>query len=104
MSQGCDMTKIKENLYIGGHEAAEMAIDLGFTIILTVDIVLPSSFESLVSLSVYPSQWHLNGFICRGVSTFTLLMKKTRIFYLIFPQLSTSYKVLLRNGQLVPDS
>jgi len=41
------MSQVFKNLYIGGIEAAEVAVDLGFSSVLTLDTVLPSSTPAL---------------------------------------------------------
>ena len=48
LSQDVDISQVYKNLYIGGIEAAEVAADLGFSSVLTLDTVLPSSTHSLV--------------------------------------------------------
>ena len=52
MSQSCDVSQISENLFIGGLEAAELAMELKFTSMLTVDIALPSTAAALVSFII----------------------------------------------------
>ena len=48
LSQDVDMSQVYKNLYIGGIEAAEVSVDLGFSSVLTLDTVLPSSTPALV--------------------------------------------------------
>ena len=48
LSQDVDMSQVYKNLYISGIEAAEVAVDLGFSSVLTLDTVLPSSTPALV--------------------------------------------------------
>ena len=52
MSQSCDVSQISENLFIGGLEAAELAMELKFTSMLTVDIALPFTAAALVSIII----------------------------------------------------
>ena len=53
MSQSCDVSQISENLFIGGLEAAELAMELKFTSMLTVDIALPYTAAALVSPIIF---------------------------------------------------